>query len=118
MSSSNFKHGVLAKFSVGGDEFKIWITNNDTIKQIFDLQQGRGFTTIPIGPILAGPGYNDHNAPWKWHLDPEKTKMAEVAMELCDGTPSQIEADLDRWINKVKSFCPWSAKLINVQDYR
>lgn len=40
--------------------------------------------------------------------------MAEVTIELCDGTPSLVEADLDYWLNAVGRFCPWSAELVSV----
>lgn len=92
--------------------------NIDTIKQILDLQKGKNKASIPIGKILEGPGHNNHNAPWKWHFDPDEIKMAEFAMELCDGIPSHIDGNLDYWLNTVGSFCPWSAKLIDVKDYR
>lgn len=44
--------------------------------------------------------------------------MAEVTIELCDGTPSYLEARLDDWIAAVGYFCPWSARLVAVKDYR
>lgn len=57
------------------------------------------------GPIAAGDG--GHNVGWSWHFS--SVSLAEVAIELCDGTPSMVEADLDYWINTVKTFCPWSS---------
>jgi len=39
-------------------------------------------------------------------------------MELCDGTPSQVEAKLDYWLETVQRFCPWSAKIVKIEDYR
>jgi hypothetical protein len=44
--------------------------------------------------------------------------MAEMTIELCDGTPSLVEADLDYWLDTVQRFCPWGAKLIQIQDFR
>lgn len=57
------------------------------------------------GRIASGNG--GHNLAWSWHF--RDFELAEFAIELCDGTPSMVEADLDYWLNTVKSFCPWSS---------
>jgi hypothetical protein len=41
-----------------------------------------------------------------------------MTIELSDGTPSQVENDLDYWINTVTRFSPWSATIVKVQDFR
>ncbi len=110
--------GVLATFDVQGEVFQVWVTNAGTIGQLFDLADGLSVANIPIGPLLAGPGRGDHNAPWSWHLDPAETSMAEATIELCSGLPSFVEADLDVWLNDVGSYCPWSAELAGLQDFR
>lgn len=110
--------GVLATFDVEGEVFRVWVTNAGTIAQLFDLGDGQSAANIPIGPLLAGPGRGDHNVPWSWHLDPAETTMAEVTIELCSGLPSFVEADLDAWLNDVGSYCPWSAELVGLQDFR
>lgn len=57
------------------------------------------------GPILAGNG--GHNLNWSWHIgDPT---LVQTSIELCDGRPSMVEADLGYWLGTVKSFCPWSS---------
>ncbi|MBI4257534.1 MAG: hypothetical protein HY619_01135 [Thaumarchaeota archaeon] len=38
--------------------------------------------------------------------------MVVVSIELCDGTPGFVEADLDYWIDSVKSYCPWAGQII------
>ena len=59
---------------------------------------------FPIGPIAAGS--DGVNLNWSWHYT--SLDFAEVAIELCDGSPSMVEANLSYWLNTVKSFCPWS----------
>ena len=110
--------GVLAMFSVRGEIFRVWITNPNTIQQLLDLRAGTGLASIPNGPLLTGPGQGRHNEPWNWHLDPEETQLAETTIEVCDGLPSDVEADLDYWMANVKRFCPWSASLEGFMDYR
>ncbi len=58
-----------------------------------------------VGAIQAGNG--GHNIGWSWHYS--SASLAEVAIELCDGTPSMVEADLNYWLNTVTTFCPWSS---------
>ncbi len=50
-----------------------------------------------------------HNASWDWHFIPGGWSLTDSAIELCDGTPSMVEADLAYWVDRVGSFCPWGA---------
>ncbi len=117
-SEDALQGGILATFSVEGETFKVWITNAQTVQQILDLRDGKSQANIPNGPLLAGPGEGTHNEPWNWHLDPEATAMAEATIEVCSGLPSFVEADLNEWINNVGQYCPWSAALVKVEDFR
>ncbi len=108
--------GILATFDVVGEQYRIFITNEETIEQVFALQRGESQANIPSGGLVAGQVA--YNRPWSWHIDSEDVRMAEMTIELCDGTPSLVEADLDYWLNTVHRFCPWGAKLVDVQDFR
>lgn len=110
--------GILATFNVEGETFKVWTTNAQTIEQILDLRHGKSLAAIPNGRLRAGAGHGAHNEPWSWHLDPEATAMAESTIEVCSGLPSFVEADLDEWVNNVGQYCPWSASLVEVEDFR
>lgn len=110
--------GVLATFLVVDETFKLWVTSETTIQQILDLQAGLSLATIPNGPLVLGGGPGEYNAPYSWHLDPERTEMAELTIEVCSGKPSFVEDDLDQWVNVVGHFCPWSAELVSVEDFR
>ena len=110
--------GILATFAVSGEQFNVWVTNEDTIADILALEADPELGTFPNGPILAGPGEANHNLPWSWHLDPDLTEMAEVTIEVCDGRPSYVEGEVEEFINTVGSYCPWSAELVDVVDYR
>jgi hypothetical protein len=108
--------GVLATFDVNGERFSIFVTNPQTIDQVIALSHGQSNATIPSGRVRRGRV--SYNTPWSWHIDSQDITMAEVTIELCDGTPSYLEAHLDDWIATVGYFCPWSAKLVSVKDYR
>ena len=110
--------GVLATFDVQGQRFHVWVTNAQTIQQILDLQVGKSEANIPNGRILRGRGQGEHNAPWSWHLDPQDIAMAELTIELCDGEPAFVEQNLAEYVDIVERYCPWSAKLVGIEDHR
>ncbi|MBI2957356.1 MAG: hypothetical protein HYY32_00795 [Chloroflexi bacterium] len=110
------KGGILATFQVVDEKYSVFITNKETIEQVFAVQRGESLATIPSGRVIRGPV--PHNQPWSWHIDSEEVGMAEATIELCDGKPSHVETNLDYWVDTVRFFCPWSAKLDRVQDFR
>jgi hypothetical protein len=67
-------------------------------------------TRHPSGPIARGDG--GHNWPWSWHFYPDEWSLVEVSMEVCDGTPADVENNIDYWVDTVEVFCPWSARVI------
>jgi hypothetical protein len=115
---SGLRGGVLATFDVTGQRFRVWVTNPRTVRQILDLWAGTSNATIPNGRVQRGRGRGSHNAPWHWHLSPRDIEMAENAVEVCDASPSYVEANRDEWIAQVGRYCPWDARLVNVKDQR
>jgi hypothetical protein len=59
------------------------------------------------GPIARGDG--GHNLSWNWHFIPGQWDMVELSIELCDGTPRQVDDDVDAWLNNTQFFCPWTS---------
>ena len=91
--------GILVTFDVEGETYRIFITNKDTIEEVFAAQRGDSQATIPNGKLInSSVAYNQ---PWSWHIDSEDIHMAENTIELSDGLPSQVEANLDYWVNSV-----------------
>ena len=115
-SVPEFEAGVLATFSVQSERYSIFITNPRTVEDVIALWNGRSNAKIPSGRVLKGRV--DYNKAWSWHIDSEDIHMAEATIELCDGLPSYVEAHLDEWIETVGYFCPWSAVLVDLKDYR
>jgi hypothetical protein len=108
--------GVLATFEVINERFNVFVTNEETIQQILDLQAGIGTETIPNGPVRRGPGEAQHNEPYTWHLDPEETVLTEFSDPVCDGPPTFIEERLDDFDGQI--YCPGSSRLVDVLDLR
>ena len=72
------------------------------------LQLPEGQRNLHIdGPIDSTNG--GYNFNWSWHFIPDQWELALVSIELCDGIPSFVEADLPYWLGTVGSFCPWSS---------
>jgi hypothetical protein len=63
---------------------------------------------FPNGRLHAGHG--GHNTRWSWHL--RDLHYGAVAIDVCDGRPSMVEADLSYWLDRVERFCPWSARVV------
>lgn len=62
------------------------------------------------GPVATGDG--GHNAPWSWHFVPGEWDVVEVSIELCDGTPADVEADPAGWMDQAGAFCPWGSYVV------
>ena len=91
----------------GSEEFRVSSTSAPFIAQaraqlaLPEAQRQR----FASGPIRAGNG--GHNLQWNWHF--ADVALVDATVELCDGRPSMVEANLDYWLDTVKSFCPWSS---------
>lgn len=94
---------------VSGEKFVVEVETDAQI-QAMSARLASGVENVISGPLLAGSG--GFNAPWGWHLDPAQVHAADMAIELCDGRPSMVEADLGYWIDTVGQFCPWGAKVV------
>ena len=93
------------------EEFRVTTSSSQFIAQAraqLALPQAQR-RLFPAGGLGAGNG--GHNLAWSWHLT--DATLTEAAIELCDGRPSMVEADLGYWLGTVKAFCPWSAYVHN-----
>ena len=97
--------------TANGDNFKVYATDPEAIQLLTDNYHGLNNMFV-MGRLVIGNG--GFNSPWSWHLDPDHVTMAEFAIELCDGTPSEVEHNLPYWLFQVETFCPWSSKVIEI----
>ena len=65
---------------------------------------------FPNGPLDRGNGA--HNLNWSWHFVPSQWELAELTIELCDGSPQYVEDNLDYYIDTVGHYCPWGAYVV------
>jgi len=97
----------------GEEQFTVYATNPKAIQLLIDNYNNKN-NNIVTGMLVIGDG--GFNSPWSWHLDPDTVDMAEMTIELCDGRPSDIENNLPYWILNVKRYCPWSTRVIKIND--
>ncbi len=106
--SAIFRFGIRHD-PVGVEDFIAVTSDPDVIElaraQLALLAEDR---TLHIhGPIARGGG--GHNLSWGWHFVPGEWGMVQISMELCDGNPSAVEADIDTWVDAIGVFCPWNS---------
>ncbi len=91
------------------ERFKVLVRDPAKANELRQLMKGERIGHIN-GELRRGDG--GFNKPWSWHLDPDTIEVVEVSIELCDGTPSFVESELDYWLNVVKRFCPWGTRVV------
>jgi hypothetical protein len=99
---------AFAEFGVrvGSESFVVRVADAGEIARFREALAGNrvGF---PLGRLQRGDG--GFNAPWSWHLDPADTRLVEVAIEVCDGAPSYVEAHQGDF----PTYCPWGARIVS-----
>jgi hypothetical protein len=114
--------GAIVTFAFQGrtDTMLVLITDRVTIAQAETrVRTGRG-AAIPIGPIVRGAGVDPR---FPFHFLPDSVRLAEVAIELCDGRPMRTAAEVDDFFEGSTghrdapraTWCPWGAYPIAVR---
>ena len=85
------------------EQFVLALTQPRAIADALDCVAGRK-RLIPLGEVAPGDG--GFNTGWGWHLLPGSARLVEVAMEVCDGIPSDVGKITSKY------YCPWSARLL------
>jgi hypothetical protein len=100
---------AVFELEVSDEVFRVAVTDTAEIRQL-EARRQSGARGVVSGQLAAGNG--GFNTPWSWHLAPASVHVADLTIELCDGRPSMVEADLDYWIETVKQYCPWGARVV------
>jgi len=53
------------------------------------------------------------NTPWNWHVIPNEWELAEMSVGTCNGSPFEVENNLEYWINDVGQLCNWGSYIKN-----
>jgi hypothetical protein len=100
---------ILVRIDGTAESFRVQITDPQVLAEAGSLI-GLGPRKIVGGRLVRGDG--GFNQPWSWHLDPSSIVISDAAIEVCDGRPSDIESDLDYWIDTVRQYCPWGSEVV------
>lgn len=103
---------ALFTVQVVNETFKVRVSNAAAVAAMRGRMQA-GTEGVIIGQLASGNG--GFNTGYGWHLDPVTVAVVDAAIEVCDGRPSDVQGDLPYWLNTVKSYCPWGAKVIAEQ---
>ena len=107
-ASTSSSPRVVVTFQVVDQEFRIELTDPADIEVARRLLSGEDAPRIPNGIVVRGdPGANTG---YSWHIDPTSVEFADVATEVCDGLPSDVEAGLIT----SDHYCPWQARVIAI----
>jgi hypothetical protein len=101
-------HTAVVTFGVADETFRVQLVGEKQIEAA-RAARGGGSAPIPTGRIVPGVGVNSG---WSWHL--ESVEFVEVAIELCDGRPSDVERQGTQFGGG--RFCPWGARVLAISD--
>ena len=102
--------GLVVTFRVVDQEYKIEVTDPADAEIARKLLRGEAAPGIPNGIVVRGDP--SVNTGYTWHIDPASLEFADVTTEVCDGLPSDVEA------NTITSdhYCPWQAKVVKIAE--
>ena len=102
---------AVVTFAVGDERFSVLLVGSELIANARGLLAGEERMSIPVGIVVRGSD-GGVNTGHDWHLDPASLQFADVATEVCDGRPSDVD-DASTW--SVEQYCPWGATVIAVE---
>ena len=101
--------GMVVTFEVNeGERFRVLLTDPADQAAANRLLEGLEGPDIPNGRIVHETGVNEG---WSWSIDPADFEFADLTTEVCDGNPSDVESGYltsDR-------YCPWSARVVEIE---
>ncbi len=101
---------ALVTWEVTGERFRTYLLRPADVARVKDAIRLGESAGIPIGRIYRGTQVNVGH---RWHL--RNVKLADATIELCDGRPSDLDADLSYWVDTVKRYCPWGAEPVRLR---
>lgn len=102
--------GALFRVDVAGESFHVSVFDEAVIDEAERRMREEDGVAIVVGTLARGHG--GFNQPWSWHMLPQTVRVVDFSIELCDGRPSMVEADVDYWVDTVTQFCPWGGRLV------
>jgi hypothetical protein len=101
------------------DTLDIAVTDAATIAAARAFVLNGSGPRLVTGPIVKGVGYDPR---FPFHFIPDSVKLADVAIEVCDGAPMHTTAEVEAFFQLSKGnanapsaqWCPWNSRPIAV----
>jgi hypothetical protein len=114
--------GAVVRFAFTGhpaDTLRVLVRDRATVDAaVHYIVTGAG-PHIPNGTIVRGAGAD---ARYPFHFEPDSVRLADAAIELCDGAPMRTGGDVDEFFSlsgpverERARWCPWGAYPIGVE---
>ena len=107
-----------ALYQIGlGDSYIVPITDSDDIEMARALLAAGGFKIVFAQITTGSDGINrdmlaDGMPEWSWHVV-EFLQFGDIGIEICDGTPSFTEADVQNWSEgQEEIICYWAYTIV------
>jgi hypothetical protein len=97
--------------AVGSEQYRVRIDNALLATKARRMMFGAERQQIVTGAVARGDG--GFNPGYSWHITPGTVSFADQTIELCDGRPSDVEANVDYWVDTVKQYCPWGGRFVS-----
>ena len=105
---------AVYEVEVAGERFRVALQTEAQVTRAEELLASGAEQNVH-GTLKRGNG--GFNMTYSWHLDPSSVTFPDMTMEICDGRPqSEVEADVDYFVDTVKYYCPWGAKIVSRID--
>ena len=93
--------------------FIVATNNSSLIGQCYaQLELPETYRTLHINGSLDQTN-GGFNSPWNWHIIPNEWELAEMSVGTCNGSPFDVENNLEYWINDVGQLCNWGSYIKN-----
>lgn len=104
--------GALVVLDIAGERLQVWITNEAFLEEARRRAESDAPRGVAFFRLVDGEDCDPDHA---WHVEPDTATFVDAAIEVCDGRPSDIDADKPYWFEQLnRQFCPWSTQVVGV----
>ena len=115
--------GAIVSFAFNGlpqDTMRVHMLHEPSIAQAEQYVATQQGSRMPVGPIVRGAGVDPR---YPFHYVAAEVRMAQLAIELCDGRPMRTPQAVNQFIAgstgnasaPQATWCPWGAYPVSVQ---
>jgi hypothetical protein len=102
--------GGVFVVSVSGEQFRVRIDNALLATRARRIAAGAENQKVVAGDLARGDG--GFNTGYGWHITPGTVSLIDQATAECDGKPSDVQSDIDHWVDDIRRFCPAGSRIV------